>query len=364
MSKVLHLISHPGLGGAQKIVKSILRSTSEHYVYSFRKAFIDEFIGLKEKAFYYNSMDFSKFNVRILLDLRCLIKRQDFKILHLHLDKALIYGYLLKTLFFPKIKLVFHEHGTISGSDIGTDGSYPTWYIPLLNFTRNKVDKYLVIANHIASLYTSLTIIPKSKIALIENFIDDQFFFRRATVHSDDSKDKFVIGFAGRLVDGKGWKEFIEASAIIIKQDDQVYFKIAGSGEGEEAVSNLIKELGLAGRMTCLGYVSDMQDFYRSLDCFVAPSHFEAVGLTVIEAQAMEIPVLASNITAFQEILHDGRDAMLFQVKNAQSLARAMATILHNTALRKMLTHQGLLNAKEYRFQRFIDSLSKIYSSL
>lgn len=348
------------------MVRGIVEALDEHYIYVFRKSEVDEFSHLKGKVFYFNTFKFSKFNYRILQDIRRVVVIEGITILHLHLDKSLLYGYLLKALYFPTIKIVYHEHGTISGSDMGRNGSRPRWYIPLLNFCSTKIDKYIVIASHIEMLYTTLTKISKYKIVYIGNFIDDKFFNSpsKSDTKNKLSQDEFVVGFAGRLVEGKGCNDFISAVILIAQENKNIKFLLAGEGEEEDEILKQIQQSGLQKRISCLGYVSKMEDFYMMLDCYVAPSHFESVGLTVIEAQAMHIPVVASRISAFEEILEEGVNAIFFDVKDIVGLKERILLVTHKPDLRKKIIENGILNTKKYTKESFLAQLTSLYRTL
>lgn len=361
--KILHIISNSGLGGAQSIVRDLVISQQNHYVYTFFEK-DNCFKNIKNKTFYFSIKNSYKFNFRILINLYKLIKKENFKVLHLHLVKPLMYASLIK-IFIPKLKIIYHEHGLIYASD--KTGKTPFWYIPYLNFFKNKIDYVIAISKIIEEKYIKNTKIKREKIKLIYNYVNVEKYSREKITKDIKEKrkklklndDDFVIGFAGRLIKRKGWMELLE-SAILLK-DKRIKFLIAGIGPDKEKMLNFIKENNLEEKTIYLGYINNMVWFYSLLDCFVISSHWEPMGLTHIEAQSMKVPVIVSNVPALNETIQDKKNGLFFASKDSNDLADKIKIIYENKVLRDRISENSFKNANSYSLEKYIVKLNKIY---
>lgn len=140
------------------------------------------------------------------------------------------------------------------------------------------------------------------------------------------------IGFASRLVEGKGWRVLLKAFAAIAaeKELENCRLILAGSGVDAEGIRNLASELGLGDRVDLIGAQKPAQlaDFYRTLDLFVFPTLFEeSLGMVGIEAMACGIPVVASASGGVSGYIRDGVDGFLVPPGDMNALAQAILNI-------------------------------------
>ncbi|MDF2152226.1 glycosyltransferase [Vibrio sp. CAU 1672] len=109
-----------------------------------------------------------------------------------------------------------------------------------------------------------------------------------------------IIGTAGRLETVKGHEILIQA---LSRLHEDTHLAIAGSGSQKAALTSLVDRLGLNDRVSFLGLVSNMPLFYQALDVFCLPSRNEGFPLSTLEAQACDIPCVASDVGAVKETL-------------------------------------------------------------
>ena len=121
-------------------------------------------------------------------------------------------------------------------------------------------------------------------------------------------EDKFIIGTAGRLEVVKGHEVLIKALSHL---PENVHLAIAGIGDRHSELLKLTAELGLDDRITFLGLVKDMPQFYQSLDLFCLPSLQEGFPLSTLEAQACGVPCVASDVGAVNETLCPSSGALV-----------------------------------------------------
>jgi len=355
--RVLHLIDHFGIGGAQVIVKGILTRNKEQNCFVIRNK--------KNQTITIENVYFSK--TKLKLDMRALYKikeliiKNNYPIVHCHLFGAYFYGYILKRIWFPDIKLVFHEHGRIFRNQ--------RLYTFFIKYTQNKVDLFIAVSEAIKQKLMKNVGTSEDKIKVLYNFVDIEKFnlntlkeYNRDTLREKlgIKKDDFVIGFVGRLVERKGCKDLIKAVNLLLKEK-KIKLLIAGDGSQKNELERLTKEFNLQENVMFLGYIKDIMGFYSCLDVFVIPSHWEPFGIVGLEAQAMGIPVIASNVEGLNEIITDKETGILFKPKDEKDLAEKIRLVCKNVELRKKLIKKGLENVKRYTLDDYILKLNKIY---
>jgi len=171
--------------------------------------------------------------------------------------------------------------------------------------------------------------IPEVNPVVISNGIDTEEFkpFSKIISRSDLllPRDKIIIGSAGRLVDVKGHKYLIESLKTL---GDNICVAIAGDGELKEELVQLTKDLGLSDRVFFLGHVNNMKFFYNAVDVFCLPSLEEGLPLALLEAQACDVPCIASDVGGCKEVISTSSGA-LTQAGNVDSLRKSIKQVLN-----------------------------------
>lgn len=362
--KILHIIDHLGFGGAQNQVINLFNCQPNNlniFLYSLRKT---DFIKEIQHPQVFVHSDRRKYSTIPLLELQKLIVQENIEVVHCHLIKSLITGFLLKVFIKPGIKLVYHERMKSTRTF--------NLYTLIIYLIRSQVDQVIAVSDNTKQLLLKYAKVDPSKIIKLYNFINlnifngdvDRELIQKARKHLGIKQNDFVVGFAGRLVQLKGWKEFIQSIPQLLSENKSFKFLIAGDGKDKNEMLGLIDSLNLKEHVFYLGHQDDMRSFYALLDCFVAPSYRESMGLTVIEAKAMGVPVVATKIPAFKETIHDGIDGLLFNIKDTHDLVEKIMAIFSDDILRKKLVKNGLADSKAYSIENYLYKLDNIYKKL
>lgn len=147
-------------------------------------------------------------------------------------------------------------------------------------------------------------------------------------------KPGFTLGYVSRVDEGKGWQELLEALAILKRSRPEILkgFKLNmfGTGAQVDALNTQIEALELTSLVTYFGALKpqELANKYCEMDAFIFPTHRESFGLVAVEALACGTPVLASNISPVNEVVLDGKNGLLFEVKNANAIAAGITNIL------------------------------------
>ena len=222
--KILHLIDSLDCGGAQTVVKNIFeKSTNNIFLLVLRKTKIT--ITISHPNIICHNSD-SKYSLFPLFQIRQIIKTEKIDILHCHLFRSQVFGWFVKMFFYPRVKLVFHEHGQIFGTE--TDNPLEDkLFLFFLKLAKNKVDAFIAVSKTTQNKLMSRAGINSTKINILYNPINPSLYQRNYPPTKND-KNIFSVGFAGRLVERKGIVVYLDVARIILNKYDNVFF--FGSG--------------------------------------------------------------------------------------------------------------------------------------
>ena len=359
-----------GLGGAQTLLKGIFETnTANNNIYLFALRTVNTEIKINHKHVFI-SENRKKYSFNSIRQIKKIISENKIDILHCHLFKSSVFGYIIKRLYFKNIKLIFHEHGNIIYVD--DSGKLASrLYKLFIKKTVKTVNLYICITKAIKNDLQKYASIKKQNIKLLYNYIDIEKFKPPSKTQIIQTKkelnfknNEYIIGFAARIVERKGWREFIKAAKIISSTHNFVRFIIAGSGEESKNLEALIKKENLQLKINYIGYCDNMYQFYSVLDCFVVPSHWEPMGITELEAQAMKIPVIASNVPGLNEIVINNKNGLLFEPKNEIDLSEKLNLLIKNTELADKIIKGGTENVSKYKLVDYNKKLIEIHTYL
>jgi len=180
--------------------------------------------------------------------------------------------------------------------------------------------------------------------------------------------DHVVIGTAARLSPEKGVRYLIEAFALLRQlYGGRVSLRIAGDGPERGRIEALVQKLNLGASVELRGWVEhqELPAFLRELDVFVMPSTWEGFGVAAVEASAVELPVVASNIYGIPDAVRDGLTGLLVPPKNAPAIADAVGRLVEDARLRASLGKTGReYVARHYDWNQNTAQMASIYARL
>jgi glycosyltransferase involved in cell wall biosynthesis len=139
----------------------------------------------------------------------------------------------------------------------------------------------------------------------------------------------YVVGYVGRIVYEKGIEELAEAWALLKMQYPNLYLMIVGEQEPQDSVSSDVMEMLFKDdHVVFTGHQKNVAEYYIAMDLHVLPSHREGLGLTPLEAGAMEIPSVVTNIDGLKETVINEKTGIKVPVKDPVKLAEAIDSLL------------------------------------
>lgn len=271
---------------------------------------------------------------------RC-FREHKFDVVHTHTPKAGLLGPIAARL--AKVPVVVHTiHGLLFHDRM------PAWRRALFwlpeKVTAGRSDYLLAQSREDVEAAVRTHLCPREKISYLGNGIDVERFSpqaggaARSQVRSELGfrETDFVAGSVGRLVYEKGFGELFTAAEAITEANPAVKFLVIGPTEEtarRDAVSpSLLAELERRGAVRFVGWRDDLPRWYAAMDLFVLPSHREGVPRACLEAAAMELPVVATDIRGCREVVVPGETGLLVPVRDPEALRQALERLAGNPA--------------------------------
>lgn len=150
--------------------------------------------------------------------------------------------------------------------------------------------------------------------------------------------ETFLWGIAARLRPEKAIDVLLRAMALLRDQGKNCHLAIVGDGSERATLEAQAQELGLIpSHVTFLGFQQDVPGVLKALDGFVLPSRQEGLGTSALEALAVGLPVVGSNVGGIPESVIHEQTGLLFESENPNSLATQMARMMDSRDLRERL---------------------------
>jgi len=205
------------------------------------------------------------------------------------------------------------------------------------------------------------------KIHLIANGIDlDRFVVtqesKRLSLRQKWNMGGKVIGIIARLSDVKGIDILIKAMPFVLKEIPTANLMIVGQGPQEAYLHRLTQELSLSAHVRFENIVNRTEELLPIFDVFIMPSLMEGLGLSVMEAQACGIPVVASRVGGLVDLIEDGKSGYLVASHDPAALADRIIEVLKNSDGARVMAQEARSNI-EHRFsaESMVNQTFKIY---
>jgi glycosyltransferase involved in cell wall biosynthesis len=215
--------------------------------------------------------------------------------------------------------------------------------------------------------------VPRSKLTLLGNGVDlarfDPTRADRARVADlrrtfGAGPDDVVCGVVGRLVGEKGYSDVFEAAAMLRQRAPQVVVVVAGPREPEKADAMREDEIerARATGVQFLGFRDDVADLYAAMDVYVLASRREGLPRSAMEATAMALPVVTTNVRGCRDVVDHGVTGILIPARDADGLADSVASLAADPSLRRRLGDAGRAKAiAEFDEKRVIETTLGVY---
>lgn len=189
--------------------------------------------------------------------------------------------------------------------------------------------------------------VPSTKVDVVPYAFD----LKRYVLPTDDERrhmretlgisDKFVLATVGRLYKDKGHGVMIEALDLLIREIPDLVWLVVGDGPDRAELDELVKSSGLEGHVRFLGWRKDALQVMAAVDAVVQPSLQEAYSQVMVEALAMAVPLVISDVSGARDLITSGETGIIVDRSDVRGLICAVQRLWRDTTFRTLLGNQG-----------------------
>jgi glycosyltransferase involved in cell wall biosynthesis len=302
-----------------------------------------------------------------LLNLYAKFVKKEFDIVHFNMVPACIDGSLM-LLKFAKIRgthtvLNIHDIVTLEHILEPAQGPISARAISTILSSCKSVDIVVVNSEYMRNNVVTWYGISSDKIVVIPNGIDLRRF--GACDHKLMLEGDPAILYLGNLGRRKGVDILIQSIANLRSKLPHMKLHLVGSGFMSD-FKLLAKKKGIEKYVVFHGWVANsmIPYYYKSADFCVFPSRHEGFGIVILEAMASGIPIIASDIGSFREIIGNGRSALLFRQGDSTALSKAILALYQDLDLRKKISQAALRTVMKYSWENIAERYVSLYRYL
>ena len=252
---------------------------------------------------------------------------------------------------------------TLHGTDITLVGQDPS-YLPVTRFSIEESDGVTSISNYLRER-TLQEFGVKKPIEVIHNFVNCDLYVRPKDISAERSifaepEEKILV----HLSNFRPVKRIGDVIEIFHRIQEKVPSRLLMIGDGPErsAAEWQVKRLGLLNRVYFLGKQDNVHEKLRISDLMLLPSQLESFGLAALEAMACEVPAVATDVGGLPEVVKDGKNGILAEVGDIETMARRAIELLSDEArLREMGKNARFEAQSRFCASKIIPQYEKFY---
>ena len=366
--KILMVIDHLDAGGAQSLLADLVagldKGSFEVLVCALRPSsqYVPALEAAGARVVVFRQ---SKYNPFKLFRLIWLIRRERVDLVHTHLTAAWIFGGIAGALANKRV--LVHDH---SGDELLKKSPFLSRRVlyPLQRFLSRWIEKHIAVSGATLEFNATCKKIARNTLCVMHNWVDVNRFsefrmqnreMRRAW---DAADEDVVVGVVGRLDPLKGHCYLVEAAPEILRRYPSTLFVIAGDGPLRSKLEMQVGDLGVANRFRFLGFCGQVEAIYTGFNVYVLPSLTETFGLTLLEAMASEIPIVATDVGGVPEIVTHEVNGLLVPPADTEAIVGAVCRILEDPGLAERLVDAARQSVREgFSRERSLERLAGFY---
>ncbi|MBW6486205.1 MAG: glycosyltransferase family 4 protein [Syntrophobacterales bacterium] len=303
-------------------------------------------------------------DLRAFLSLCKIIRREKPDIVHTHTSKAGMLGRWAARLC--RVPAVIHTpHGHVFWGYFNP--AKTRLFIMLERWTARITDALIMLTPQELQDHLGWGIAPREKFTVIHSGVNLKKFSSaqsrsdRKRAISEVPENMVVIGTVGRLTAIKGQDVLIRAFAELKQAGEDVFLVLLGEGERRGELEEMARHLQISDSVMFLGWRPEVAAVMASFDIFCLPSLNEGMGKVIVEAMAMGLPVVASNVGGIKDLVRKGENGLLVPPGDATALAKALSLLCSAPQERRRMGDAGRLLAPSYSSEAMIKKVDRLY---
>jgi len=355
------------IAGAEKVVYSIVKGL-DNEKFSFSICCLD-FIGELGKRLIKEGVEVISLDrkpgidIALIRKLIRILKDQQIDVVHTHQYTPYFYG-ATAAMLSGRRKIIFTEHGRHQPDRVRAKRAI---YNQFLNLFTSEITG---VSNFSKDSLVRFERLPARKIDVIYNGINLGEFkisvdreAKRMEIGMD--RDEIAIGMIGRFDPVKNHSLLLEAFKEVIKNIPKAKLLLIGDGPLRESLQSTVYSLQLERNVIFLGIRRDIPQVLQALDIYCLSSIAEATSLTLLEAMAVGLPVVATDAGGNPEIVLRDQTGILVSPSNYIEFAKAIITLAQDSEKRRRMGEAGKKRVKSlFTMNKMLGQYENLYLSL
>ena len=256
------------------------------------------------------------------------------------------------------------------------DGFMKKILILMEKITASSANTVLCISQSVRDLGISYNLFSEEKSVVINkgssNGVDLKLYNRsRLNPHKLEKlkqkhipDNKFVFGFLGRIVERKGFKELLASFDKLYQSDNSVKLLIIGKPYYDQIEKSIVEAANAHKGIDMIGLVDyeETPYYYSLMDVFVMPAYWEGFGNVLIQAAAMGLPIISTDVTGCKDAVSDNFNGELIEDKNIDELFETMIKFRTDDQLRQKYSEHSIEWSKNFDPEIIWDGMNEIYN--
>ena len=321
--RILELINTLGIGGAERVAANLAldlqsRGQSVH-ILALRELREDGMMVFPEDRFVDSGVTLHElekrdgFSVRALRRLAAYIRREQIDVVHTHNPLVHHYGVLAARMGGARA-VVNTVHGT-------STLEMQRWAHLLFQLSCHRTTRVVAVCRSVGEACRGILSLPASRSAVIYNGIELEPFLGPPRRRVDG---RFIFGTVGRMVPVKDHGCMFQAFARAHAHHAECELHLLGDGELEQELRALAAKLEILGAVHFHGFSNEVAPFLGGIDCFLLSSRNEGLPMSILEAMAAGLPVVATSVGGVAELVTDAACGWLSPPREPRALAACM----------------------------------------
>ncbi len=316
---------------------------------------------------FYEVEERSKLDLRVVQQLREIVRRHDINLIHAHDYKSDFFAYLLyQWLRGAQVRLLSTAHAWVM---LGLRGAL----YRRLDLWLMRRFHHLIAVSHATKAEMVSAGVPPHLVSVIHNAIDTDAWAPSPTLCTMRAELNLqrafpVIGYVGRIMPEKDLDTWIRAAARVGQQYPEAQFVLVGDGRDSRTLGHLQQlatTLGIDKRVHFPGYRAELLPVYASLDLFVLTSRREGLPNSVLEAMAMGVPVVTTDVAGTKELVLDGQTGFVLPQGDVRGIAQAMLKLVDDQPLRRSMGQASRKRVEqEFSFTGRLQRIEALYARM
>lgn len=365
--KVLHIIKSLGRGGAEMLLPETLRLHDKvgfefHYAYflPWKNQMVESIRDQGGKVICFEANN----NVVLMMKVRVVaryIRENKIQLVHAHLPWAGILARLVGKL--TGVPVIYTEHNKQERYH------FATRFINL--FTMDLLSTVVAVSADVAESihrHKPRLDVPVRTIlngVNIDTFYKPRFIDQNVRQKLSIPTDSLIIGTIAVFRFQKRLDLWMETAATIVQQFKHVHFIIVGDGPLKNELLQKCSALGMEDRIHFPGLETDVRPYLASFDIYMMTSLFEGLPIALLEAMAMECPIITTDAGGIKEVIRHELDGLVCRIDEPEMLAKFAYSLIQSPELRMRYGKQARKRvAEDFSLEQMVGKLEALYRTM